>query len=185
MSGDCKYQNYWASPPDANNQPEAYASADRRSKYLLTLLPRYVKPHESILELGCNVGRNLAHLWRAGYRNLTGVDINIRALDLSKELYPDMGAAMHHDTIEEFVTDCGTYDCIFTMAVLMHLPEGKVFQDIEKKVGRVLITIEDESTEGDIHFQRNYSEVFSNLTQIHSERVKVIPPGLIARVFTL
>ena len=174
---------YWTSPPDEINSPENYAGFSERSDYLLRVLPRYVNKTDSILELGCNVGRNLEALWGADYHNIQGVDINPRALELSKDLYPHMKAQLYHDIIEDFIKTCPVYDCIFTLAVLMHLPDDDTIKLIESKVGRVLITIEDECTDGVFHFARNYKRLFTGLQQIHTEKVNFIPPGLTTRVF--
>jgi len=179
-----KHQSYWASPPDEINKPETYAGFSERSDYLLRVLRPYVNKTDSILELGCNVGRNLAALWDAGYHNIQGVDINPSAIELGKGLYPPLKALIHHDIIEDFIKTCSVYDCIFTLAVLMHLSDDDTIKLIQSKVGRVLITIEDERTNGERHFARNYKRMFTRLQQTHTEKVHIIPPGLTTRVFT-
>jgi len=181
-----EHQVYWNNPTHPINQPEIYARWTERSDYLLKVLTPFVDRSDHIIELGCNIGRNLAALWDAGYHNLYGVDINSRALELSKKFYPGMKASLYHGTIENFEWHRDTYDCIFTMGVLMHLPDNSIFNVIEKRVGRVLITIEDEHTpniKGGHHFPRDYSKVFVGLRQIHVEKVAEIPPGLTTRVF--
>lgn len=54
----------------------------KRSEYLVSLVKQYVKPYSSILKLGCSVGSNLDQLWKAGYHNLSGVEINPEALPI-------------------------------------------------------------------------------------------------------
>jgi 2-polyprenyl-3-methyl-5-hydroxy-6-metoxy-1,4-benzoquinol methylase len=141
-----KQQEYWASPYDEPNSPIAYSKHNKRSEYLLSVLPLYVKNTESILEIGCNIGRNLNALFENGYTNLTGIDINAEALKQSKKVYPNLDVNLINQTIENWVSEKDKFDCIFSMAVMVHIPYESdwVFKKISKKAKKTLITIEDE-----------------------------------------
>lgn len=54
-----KLHEYWQHPNDGMNKPEDYLKRTSRSKFLLKLLRPYIDPYDHILEIGCNVGRNL------------------------------------------------------------------------------------------------------------------------------
>jgi SAM-dependent methyltransferase len=75
----------------------------------------------AILDLGCNTGRHLDHLFRNGYRNLHGVDASAAALDLMRERYPEMAAvaAIKHDLFQRFLTQAAdeAYDVVYTNGI--------------------------------------------------------------------
>lgn len=82
----------------------------------------------SIMELGCNVGRNLELLRDNGYYNLYGIDINNHAFDVMKKTYPDLYKILNKsigrigNVINDIVDE---YDVIFTMAVLIHIDDSE------------------------------------------------------------
>jgi len=71
-----KLRSYWLLPPEEANKPEAYLEGRGRSEYLTGLMKRFGNPENTILELGCNVGRNLLYLWQNGFVNLSGIEMN-------------------------------------------------------------------------------------------------------------
>lgn len=158
-----KVQKYWQNPPDKENSPEAYAKHTERSDYLLSLMGKYVGKQDSILEIGCNVGRNLNALFNSGYKNLTGVEISKRAIEESRRQYPHLEVTLRNSSVEDWVKEKDEYDCIFSMAVMVHLPYESdwVLKEISKKTRKVLITIEDEENITWKHFPRNYGEIFT------------------------
>jgi SAM-dependent methyltransferase len=136
------------------------------TEYLVSLVKQYVKPDASIVELGCNAGRNLYQLWQAGYQNLSGVEINSGALNLMKQKFPDMNVKAYEGSIEDRIRALGEFDLVFTIAVLehIHIDSEWVFEEIARKAKRYLITIEgEEKIESDLHFPRNYKSIFENL----------------------
>lgn len=159
-------QKYWRSSNEKNTNPSNYLHGNKRSEYLVSLVKQYVNSDVSILELGCNVGRNLNHLWKAGYRNLSGVEVNPEALKLMKQNFPDMQVITYEGAIEDRIKRLGEYDLVFTMAVLEHIHNDSewVFSEIVRKAKGHLITIEGEKKIGsDLHFPRNYKNIFGSL----------------------
>lgn len=156
--------SYWRSPDGANNPATYYGSAER-STFLLSLIKKHVGPDASIIELGCNVGRNLNYLWQAGYRNLSGVEINEDAIKKMKEGYPDMKPTIYRGTIEDRIKEMEQYDLVFTMAVLEHIHRDSewVFSEMARIAMKYLITIEDEKNASERHFPRNYKQIFESL----------------------
>jgi len=81
-------RRYWMRPRDGANLPENYLKpicGDRRSQFLLELIKSlHCNVNESVLEIGCNVGRNLNYLFSAGFDKLTGIEISEDAVVLVK-----------------------------------------------------------------------------------------------------
>ena len=65
---------FWKHPTqgDGKNLPTNYLQGEEKSQYLVELIKRYAEPNAEILEIGCNIGRNLNYLFNAGYTKLGG-----------------------------------------------------------------------------------------------------------------
>ena len=179
--------------------PESYAKTSiARSEILVQLVKELeIFPLSSIIELGCNAGRNLEVLRVAGYENTTGLDINPSVFDQMAKSYPELHKICHKFkgfTIEEWSEkDPGFFKAklIFTMATLMHLhPDSEwVFEKIAERCV-YLITIEAETQNTANTVPRNYKDVFESLgmVQIKEQSMgdtmkhKTVEP-YIARVF--
>jgi len=156
---------------DDKNNPKEYLKHENRSKWLVGILEENINiSNESrILELGCNVGRNLYFLHKEGYKNLVSIEINDEAINTFEKEYPkvknvtDVRQGRIEDEIGSF--DSQSIDICFSMAVLMHIPTEKedyVFDHISR-ITDALITIECEGKEyyGTRTIPRNYYDVFS------------------------
>ena len=190
-------QKYWRNSDKMYNNPSGYLQgSSERSEYLVSLVKQYVKPDDSssssILELGSNVGRNLNRLWKAGYHNLSGVEINPEALKLMKQKFPDMQVMTYEGSIEDRIKELGEYDLIFTMAVLEHIHSDSewIFSEIARKAKRYLITIEGEKKNvSELHFPRNYKNIFEGLGlqqvyEKHLSQKEGLNTNFYARVFS-
>ena len=159
---------FWRDP-NATNRPEQYIEHTDRSAFLLEFAGPYLAADSRILEIGCNVGRNLAHLYDAGYRRLAGIEINGDALDALRRTYPEMAASA--DLINAPVEDAirtlgdGSFDVVFTMAVLEHIhPDSEwIFGEIVRIAGSAVVTIEDEQHVSQRHVPRDYGAIFESL----------------------
>lgn len=118
-----------------------------RSQSIINMLRPLISKEYSILEIGCNTGRNLNHLWQAGYRNIRGIEISehvVKRLRLEyrclAEIPVDIGPA--ELSIQEY--DNNSVDVIFTMAVLEHLhPDSRcLFKEIARVAGKYVLAIE-------------------------------------------
>jgi SAM-dependent methyltransferase len=125
-----------------------------------------VGPDDAILELGCNIGRNLAALNQRGFRTLHAVEINPNAVAAMGVYYPNTSERVDVTlgAFEDVLPDIGddAYRVVFSMAVLEHVhPDSDdLFDHIVRIAGRHIITIEDEATVTPRHFARNYRDVF-------------------------
>jgi SAM-dependent methyltransferase len=185
---------YWREPWDGRNGPQTYTDpgANERSRFLVGLLGSHVPTTASVLEIGCNAGRNLKHLHDAGYEHLSGLDIAADAVALMRETYPDLAAvpvtvAPMEDALRDMDDDA--FGAVFTMAVLEHVhPDSAwVFEEMARIAGTV-VTVEDEQLQSWRHFPRNYRTIFEalGLTQteaVDCRKVKGLGRRFVARVF--
>jgi len=187
---------YWISPNDGKNMPSEYLKNRERSIFLLNLVKKYISPDDRILEIGCNVGRNLNELFCAGFCNLSGIEISKDAIEMMKEVYPDIAEKIEiyngpAEGIIQHLED-NSFDLVFTMAVLEHIHTDSefIFSHMARITEKILVTIEDERGLSWRHFPRNYKKIFERLGLSQIEEVslrKVRVPGLnsnfVARVF--
>lgn len=185
---------YWEKPVDGN-QPADYIADNislvKRSTFLVELIQKRVGPEAQILEIGCNSGRNLEYLYRAGFKHLAGIEINSQAVDLLKQSFPEMASCtqIHLSPIESVIKDFkeSQFDLVFTMAVLEHVHSESewIFKEMARITGKTLITIEDEKELSWRHFPRNYSHVFKSLglKEVESIQCDLSIHGLTDRFF--
>jgi hypothetical protein len=188
MSRD-QVHDYWRR---SEQDPLEYANINsKRSVRLTEIIQEYVKKG-TILELGSNCGRNLDHLYKAGFAEIEGVEISPAAILTMRDIYPDLKhIRIQNGTIEDLITTFPdkSFECVFSMAVLEHIHYDSdwVFAHIAR-IARKIITIEDELRIGERHFSRNYEKVFTRfgMRQMHMEDRKKwgLPTGFTVRVFT-
>jgi SAM-dependent methyltransferase len=118
-----------------------------RSQTILNALGHRISKDDSILEIGCNLGRNLNHLWQAGYRHLYGMEISEHAVRRMRVAYPaladvrvDIGPA--ELSIKNYATK--SIDVIITMATLeeVHPQSRYLFDEIARVVRKYVLAIE-------------------------------------------
>lgn len=155
---------YWWHHPKAHN----YLNHPQRSAFLLALVQKHVpRRNVRILEVGCNVGRNLNALWQAGYHNLEGVELNARALAIMADTYPHMtqGSIIHVGLAETILPTLQphAYDLVVSMAFLSHLPasqDGERAVRLLPRLGQKILTIDDEERADERHVPRDYRAIF-------------------------
>ncbi len=163
---------YWRKPP-AENAPSHYlpnAKNVERSRRIVEKMRRHLEAGDTLLELGCNVGRNLSFLQEAGFKNVSGVEINSDALELLRRSYPKLAesASLHNSSIENFFSsEPRSYDAIFTCEVMEHIPRESqwVFEKIAAACRKILVTYEIEDANVDFHriVGRPYKDIFTKL----------------------
>ncbi len=185
--------NYWTYPNSDKHLPDKYLDKKPRSFLLVSLLRKHkVELHKSILELGCNVGRNLSFLYLSGYRNLGAVEIDIVTINRLRQAFPYLrNIPVWNCAIENFDYHRFESDVIFSMAVLQHI-HPRVFEqvtrDILNNAKEFIVTIEDEDRVGNITWRRNYKNVFHiypfrQVDVLQLGRRQGLPKTFVARVF--
>jgi len=83
-----------------------------------------------VLEVGCNMGTQLALLQQIGFKNLTGIEINREAVELSKKYRKNI------DIIQGSALDLpfkdNYFDLVFTSGLLMHISPKEVKKAIRE-----------------------------------------------------
>ncbi len=187
--------NYWSRPDDDVNRSEDYVHPVARSIYLENLIKKHCKDVSSVLELGCNIGRNLNHLNRELNVKVSGIEISKYALDLMQKTYPSLRDCTFYNgdmtSVIESIPD-KTYDLVFSMAVLMHIypsTPDQFWSHIVRISSRYIITIENESSGSNRNWPRNYKQFLERLgpREIHSETVGQVPglENYTTRIFSL
>lgn len=169
--------SYWRTQRDIK-----YKEPIKRSEYLYNFIKDIVPKNSHIVELGCNLGRNLNYLYGEGYTNLTGVEISANSIEQMKQIY-NVKWAVINSPIEDCIKELKA-DCYITMAVLEHIhPESEwMFKEMSK--AKYIVTIEDELHDGARHRARKYDKIFNN--QIKGEQFKdtnIFDPSFVARLF--
>ena len=171
--------NFWRNP-DAKNDPEKYLHEWDRTEFLIGIFEKYIKKNKSVLEIGCNSGRNLSGLCGVGYKKLSGIEINENAVAILRKTFPCLDSIeIYNGPVEIEIKKIDSVDVIFTMAVLEHIhnaSEQFLFSRINDICKEYLITIEDENKISPRHFKRNYKTVFEayNYNQVEIIRCKDI-----------
>lgn len=136
---------FWQMRAPDGNVPEDYLLPLERSQALLALT-RELPKTARVLEVGCNIGRNLAVLHDAGYHNVHGVEISGYAVDLLRENYPqlkynDIRVGAAEDVLPTFQNEA--FELVFTMAVLEHIhPKSQVVFDSMARITNHILCIE-------------------------------------------
>lgn len=137
MSQEQPHGQYYAVP-----RPQSV-----RSQTILNALGSRISQDDSFLEIGCNTGRNLNHLWQAGFRRLYGMEISAHAVERMRVEYPGLAQV----TVEVGPAESSirhhaakSIDVIFTMATLEHLhPQCRsLFADIARVARKYVLAIE-------------------------------------------
>ena len=154
----------------------AYYGPDEVSDAVLEALEATVGPEAAVLELGCSAGRHLARLHEAGYRDLTGIEINPAAREVLADAYPDLYAdgTFHFEAIEDVLGDveAGGFDAVFSVETLQHIhPDHDwVFEEVARVTDDTLVTVELEGEEGESLvddavplYRRDWGALFTDL----------------------
>lgn len=123
-------------------------STEKLFEEVLPLLDKDAK----ILELGCNVGRNLHYLYERGYKNLTGIEISPKALGAMNTYFPEMSKKIKK--IEGNIAkelkklDSKAYDLVFCHSVLVNISSvhNHVFREICRICRGYVVTLESEGS---------------------------------------
>ncbi|MEI6207377.1 MAG: radical SAM protein [Desulfuromonadales bacterium] len=172
--------------PDEANKPFNYLGKIHlsSSEYLYSLIQQHCPGIHSILDAGCNSGRNMAYLKERMNVTIDGMEINDEAIDLLYDTYPSLAKSKVYpgDMVDSVARmKERSYDLIFSMASLQGIhPEvsNKFWEKLARVSSKYIITIELESLGGanDRTFLRNYKHIFvsAKYREIYSEHINDI-----------
>jgi SAM-dependent methyltransferase len=157
--------DFWRQESPEGNDPRTYINHRGRSMALLDLISD-VPRDARVLEVGCNVGRNLAFLVDNGYENVEGVEISPHAVRLLRETYPQLAHATVHvgaagEVLPRIPSD--SFDLVFTMAVIEHIhpDEANVFDEMIR-IGHQILTIEPPRTDSHRSYPWDVPQLFTS-----------------------
>ena len=197
MKSDGEIRQYWEKDHKIDYSDKYYIP---RSLMLCEEVKKIFKEKNdiSICELGCNVGRNLYYLKKEGYRNLVGTDVNNKMLEKMHITYPKLFnfgyTDIHNLPIEYFLEKVPSnwFELIFTMGVLMHVPDNLIYQVVKDmiRVSKKYILIfeleKNRKKKGDYHWSRRYKHIFEILKAKHLKEInvdKTISPEYLGHLF--
>lgn len=77
-----------------------------------------------ILEVGCNIGMMLVNLQKTGFKNLSGIEIQPKAIETAK--LRSEGINFTEGSAYSLPYSDNEFDMVFTCHVLIHLPPDKI-----------------------------------------------------------
>jgi hypothetical protein len=185
--------DYWQDPPDARNLTSAYQTDHHRAEYeeMVGFLKANGVPVKGpALEIGTNAGMGLKVMTEAGWTDLTGIEVNAKAVELMRNLYPDVAAAatVLNAPVEDAIPTLpdGHFELTWSKAVLLHIhPSSEwVFRDMVRVTRSHLLAVESEDVHGMKLFPRNYRDVFEGLGMEQvAETTMTTAPTYVARLF--
>ena len=118
------------------------------NKSFLYNLPKKIK----ILELGCNIGSQLRCLYKMGYKNLSGIEIQHHCLKKLKKNFNFVNGIQ--STVFKLPFSNNSFDLVFTNNVLIHIPPKKIHIVLKEmyRVSKLLIW-------GSEYYSQNYKEI--------------------------
>ena len=165
-------RNFWANYAIESH----YLTSHELSEILLRKLSEF--SFESVLELGCNAGRNLYYIrQKFPAVRVKGIDLNEKAVQTGRELFhfTEDELQLGDDCLLESVPS-ESYDVVFTLSVLDHLPApAGALSNLIRIARRRIILIEFAlekfgKVEGDI-VAHSYSHDYARLLKHHSELI--------------
>ena len=137
-AGIVNTNEYWKERNfESIHSPTMYLKEDGSTFQVLDSIINVLDESNSFLEIGCNAGRNLNFLYKLGFRELGGIEINSLSVhhqlkDSFSDLY-DIGRFYIGNASEEIkniTNEC--YDVVFSISTLIHINPAEIslFQDM-------------------------------------------------------
>ncbi len=103
-----------------------YYDSYKLPKYLLNILSK-LDLQKNILDIGCGPGRMLSAIKNRGFKNICGIDINDKALDICRQVNIPVKQISNIKTFESSVK----YDLIIMNHVLEHIEKQQVISTLK------------------------------------------------------
>ncbi|MFH1390622.1 MAG: class I SAM-dependent methyltransferase [Candidatus Margulisiibacteriota bacterium] len=146
------------------DHPETYIREDNSLVELFKEVLPYLNKESKILELGCNVGRSLNYLHKLGFKNLTGIEIGAKAVEMSKTVFPEMARdsklIVGSAPLEIRKLATAEYDLVFCHSVLVniHPKYNYIFREMARVSSKFVVILESEGSL--LAYPRDFSAMF-------------------------
>ena len=139
--------SYWEGRTLNEKQgPQEFVELQSSSHVLVEEVVRHASgPAAPILDLGCNVGRHLNALYKLGFTNLYGIDVQREALAHMGTVFPDMKAMAHIEqgTFQGYLPRVPDrfFDVVFTHGATLELipPSFPICRHIARTASRSVV----------------------------------------------
>ena len=166
-----KIESKWINQGGVNSDksPREYLELDDSVKKLFENVLPLLDTDSKILEIGCNTGRSLEYLYRKGFRNLTGIEIGVNALDSFQNNYNDAFRSTKiicGNAVNEINSlDSDYYDLVFAHSVLVNISphDNIIFRELCRVSKGYILTIESEGSW--TTYPRNFEYLFNNVNK--------------------
>lgn len=154
--GNKYVQRFFWTPEQVDAHWLAHYSQVPRTELFKPVFHNITK-ESSILEVGCNCGNQLEYLHRAGYTNLSGIDINALGISTIKAKRPWVKAQVSSAAKLPFPNK--SFDMVMTCWCLCHLPPDKyklAVKEIQRVCKKFVFISEPYSNTGEICVHKDY-----------------------------
>lgn len=126
--------------------PQQFVELDASSHILIEEVIKHASgPGAPILDLGCNVGRYLNALYKRGFTNLYGIDVQREAFVHMDKVFPDMKAVAHVEqgTFQEYLPRVPDrfFEVVFTRGATLELipPSFPICRHVARAASRAVV----------------------------------------------
>ncbi len=143
---------------------ETYVAHDESIELLFADVLPLLEPSSRILEIGCNAGRSLNYLYMHGFRDLTGIEIGPKPVEIFEKTFPDAyrsSRVIIGNAADELPKlPSSHYDLVFTHSVLVNIGarHNHVFREMCRICRGYILTLESEGSWN--VFPRNFPYLF-------------------------
>jgi 2-polyprenyl-3-methyl-5-hydroxy-6-metoxy-1,4-benzoquinol methylase len=117
-------------------QKKEHGNIDSSLEYFLRLnIPKNAK----ILDIGCNYGSLIYNLYKKGYKNVYGIDINKKTIKEGKKYYKEIRSKIKIYNGKKIPYQDQSFDVVLMFDVIEHIPnienflKGQVYKILKKK----------------------------------------------------
>lgn len=104
--------------------------------FQLEVFERYVKKEEKLLDVGCGYGRVMELLYRAGYRDMTGMDFSENMIERGRKQFPYLTFEVQKNGRIDAAD--GSFDAVILAAVLTCIVDNKEQETLLREIRRIL-----------------------------------------------
>ena len=179
----------WREQSENNPQrnPYLYTEYDDSIGLLFQDILPFLDKDSNILEIGCSAGRNLHYLYSKGYKNLTGIEIGIKAEKVMEETFPDAYNVTTYivgNAYEELLKlPSSHYDLVYCHSVLVNIvPKwNAIFKEMARVSKCYILTLESEGSYKSYprDFQKmfrkvGYKQILYKLYRVNKKEKKIM-----------